>query len=273
MRYLALLLLCFSCSKSPTHFKGNAHTHPYHIQVGHTLTRAEKKEVHQLLKEAFEEVNTLYNHWNPKSLIRTDPHSSKLLPILFLAHHYKKLTKGRFDPGLGVQLKLFKTTSQLPSGYYPRAYDLDGMLKGYTIDRIVEKLTEKGYRNMYVEWGGDLRVQGHHPKGRKWQVLIEDEVIELEDEALATSGCKEQIWEIDSHSYTHIMNPLTGEMLKVEEGIVHQVSVRAPTGAFADALATAAMACETFEEASAFADEIKEEYGVDFWIQTWDFKH
>ena len=182
------------------------------------------------------------------------------------------ITKGRFDPGLGVQLRLFKISSKLPEGYYPKVYDLDGMLKGFTIDRIIESLTEKGYKHMYVEWGGDIRVKGQHPSGRKWKILIDKEVIELEEGALATSGCEEQLWDIEDTTYTHIINPLTGAMLKIENGMVHKATVRAPTCALADALATAAMACEIFEDASVFADEMKKEYDVDFWIETWDIK-
>jgi len=267
-----LLLFCFSCSKSPTHFKGIAHTHPYHIQLGCSLSSGEKKEVEKLLSDTFKEIDRLYNHWNPQSLLSTDPASPKLLPILVLAHHYKKITQGRFDPGLGVQLKLFKTAAKLPEGFYPKVYDLDGMLKGFTIDKIIERLTEKGYKHMYVEWGGDIRVKGQHPDGRNWKILIDKEVIELEEGALATSGCEEQLWDIEDTTYTHIINPLTGAMLKVENGMVHKVTVRAPTCALADALATATMACEVFEDASIFADEIKEEYDVDFWIETWDIK-
>ncbi|MCB1107484.1 MAG: FAD:protein FMN transferase [Chlamydiia bacterium] len=274
MRLILLLLslLSFGCSKPLNHFKGIAHTHPYHIQIGHPLNEEEKKGVEKILAATFEEIDTLYNHWNPNSLISTNPASTKLLPILMLAHHYKKVTKGRYDPGLGVQLKMFKTASKLPSGYYPKVYDLDGMLKGFTIDKLVERLTEKGYIHLYVEWGGDIRVNGSHPSGRKWQLLLDNEVIKLEDSALATSGCKEQTWTVDETVYTHIINPMTGNMVKVENGMVHQVSVRAPTCALADALATAGMACETFEEASKFAQEMKEEYDVDFWIQSWDIE-
>jgi len=269
---LLLFLFCFSCSKSPTHFKGLAHTHPYHIQLGHSLTFEEKKEIEKLLADTFEEIDTLYNHWNPQSLLSKNPTSPKLLPILLLAHHFRKLTKGRFDPGLGIQLKLFKTSSKLPKGFYPKVYDLDGMLKGFTIDKIIEQLTEKGYEHMYVEWGGDIRVRGRHSSGRKWRILIDKEVIELEEGALATSGCEEQMWDIEDATYTHIINPLTGVMLKVENGMVHKVSVRATTCTLADALATATMACEVFEDALEFADEIKAEYNVDFWIQSWDIK-
>jgi len=56
-----LLLLCFSCSKSPTHFKGLAHTHPYHVQLGHLLSSGEKKEVEELLSDIFKEVDRLYS--------------------------------------------------------------------------------------------------------------------------------------------------------------------------------------------------------------------
>ena len=46
-----LLFLCFGCSKSPNHFKGLAHTHPYHIQIGHSLTSQDKKEIENIFLE------------------------------------------------------------------------------------------------------------------------------------------------------------------------------------------------------------------------------
>jgi len=269
---LLLLVFLASCSKSNMHFKGVAHTHPYHIQIGHVLSSKEKEQVKEVIAKVFNEVDTMYNHWNPNSLLSKEPTSPKLLPILMLAHHYKKLTKGRFDPGLGVQLKLFKTHSKLPSGYYPKVYDLDGMLKGFAIDRITSELTEKGYTNMFIEWGGDIRVQGHHPNKRKWKILVDHTPIEVEDGAFATSGCEEQMWDIEDTTYTHIIDPLSGAMLKVENGMVHKVTVKAPTCALADALATATMACGNFEDALKFAEEVKEEHDVAFWIQSWDIK-
>ncbi|MBF5059163.1 FAD:protein FMN transferase [Candidatus Neptunochlamydia vexilliferae] len=251
MWLILFLALLFGCSKEPSHFQGVAHGHPYRIQIGGSPN---KTHVQALLEEIFEEVDTLYNHWNPDSLLSKNPDSPELQPILSLAHSFCTLTNGWYDPTLRGPIQTFKTQTAHSPGY-----DLDGMLKGYVIDQIVEQLLSLGYTNLYVEWGGDLRVHGKHPSGRPWQILLNDEVVPLENGAIATSGCAEQTWDIDGTTYTHIINPFTQEMVGVG---IYSVTVRAPTCALADALATACMASGS----ETFADAMKEKLPVDFWI-------
>jgi|JI10StandDraft_1071094.scaffolds.fasta_scaffold01341_8 thiamine biosynthesis lipoprotein len=272
MRVLILsLLLLFGCSKGPTHFKGVAHTHPFHIQVGRSLSIKEREEIHQLIRTTFEEIDHHYNHWNPHSDLSKGILSMEVQAILSEAQSYYELTEGRYDPTLGAPVKYFKQTGNLPEKVLPQTYDLDGMLKGFTIDLLISRLREKGYDSLYVEWGGDLRVLGHHPKGRPWLVLLDNRPFPLENASLATSGCEEQLWKIGNALYTHIINPHTLKMLEVKKGEVHQVSVMAPTCALADALATACMTCGSLENASAFAEKIKKEYPeVEFWITSYE---
>ncbi len=254
MRLILLLILLVGCNKGPSHFQGVAHGHPYRIQIGGSPNKA---LVQSLLGEVFEEVDTLYNHWNPHSLLSLSPSSPELQPILSLAHSFCTLTNGWYDPTLRGPIQTFKTQVAHPPGY-----DLDGMLKGYVIDQIVERLLAQGCKNLYVEWGGDLRVHGKHPSGRPWQILLNDRVVPLENGALATSGSAEQRWEVDGATYTHIINPFTEEMVKVNEKSIYSVTVRAPTCALADALATACIASGS----KTFAQAMKEKLPVEFWI-------
>lgn len=273
MPLILLLFFLFGCSKAPSHFQGVAHTHSYHIQVGNPLTNYGRKDIENIISKTFEEVDALYNHWNPYSLLSTNPDAPKLKAILTLAHSFQVLTDGRYNPTLGAPIKTFKTKGVLPKESSAPSYDLDGMLKGYVVDLLIEKLTQQRFcQNLYVEWGGEIRVIGKHPSGRKWHVLVDKEIVTLEDQAIATSGAQEQLWDIDGSTYTHIMNPLTSKMLKVEEGRVSFVTVKAPTCSLADALATACMTCETIEEASKFAKQMKEKYPVEFWIGIWHIK-
>jgi thiamine biosynthesis lipoprotein ApbE len=46
--------------------------------------------------------------------------------------------------------------------------DLNGIAKGWAVDKIAEALPS----SCWVEWGGDIKVRGHHPSGRCWQVAI-----------------------------------------------------------------------------------------------------
>ena len=46
--------------------------------------------------------------------------------------------------------------------------DLNGIAKGWAVDAIADQLPSP----CYVEWGGDVKVRGLHPSGRKWQVAV-----------------------------------------------------------------------------------------------------
>lgn len=46
--------------------------------------------------------------------------------------------------------------------------DLNGIAKGWAVDAIADQLPSP----CYVEWGGDVKVHGLHPSGRKWQVAV-----------------------------------------------------------------------------------------------------
>lgn len=268
---LVLPLLLVGCTKEPLHLNGVAHTHPYHIQVGHSLSYNEKKEVIRLINEVFVEIDETYNHWNPNSELSRDLSTPKIKAILSLAHSFYEITEGWYDPTLGRPIKIFKETGTLPSGSTPTAYDLDGMLKGFTIDLILKTLSQRGYHNLYVEWGGDMRTRGNHPSGRPWRILVDEKPLALIDRALATSGCQEQLWDIENHTYTHIIDPHTLKMVEVKKGHVHKVSVLASTCALADALATACMACGSLEKAYLFAKKIKKKYPeVEFWITSYE---
>lgn len=272
MRILILFLFLLSgCTNEPVHFKGVAHTHPFHIQVGHSLYVHDREAIHQIIRKTFEEIDHSYNHWNPNSDLSKGNLTSKVQAILSQAQSFYEITGGLYDPTVGALVTHFKKTGTLPKGPLPQKYDLDGMLKGFTIDLLMQRLMEKGYQNLYVEWGGDLRVQGNHPKGRPWLVLLSGKAFPLGDASLATSGCQEQLWQVGKILYTHIIDPVALEMLEVKNGRVHQVSVMAPTCALADALATACMASGSLESATAFAEKIKKEYPeVEFWITSYE---
>ena len=64
MRIILLLftLLLVGCGKKLTSIQGVAHTHPYHLQVGHSLSEKEKKEISDLITAVFIEIDEIYNH-------------------------------------------------------------------------------------------------------------------------------------------------------------------------------------------------------------------
>ena len=155
--------------------------------------------------------------------------------------------------------------------------DLCGIAKGFAVDLISEQLIAAGYHHFYVEWGGDIRVSGLHPTGRPWRVFIaqfentqlDDAIatVELQDEAIATSGDYIHNWGTETGYYSHIIDPSTGWATPLSPERVSSATVTAPSCALADALATAALLFDTIEDAQTWAKEIEEKYPtVRFWF-------
>jgi thiamine biosynthesis lipoprotein len=113
--------------------------------------------------------------------------------------------------------------------------DLGGIGKGYAADEMLRTLRALGIDRALVAAGGDV-VAGDPPPGRTgWSVKAGDQVLELANRAVSTSGDAEQFVEIGGVRYSHIVDPRTGL------GLVgaRQVSVVERSGMLADAWATA----------------------------------
>ncbi len=122
------------------------------------------------------------------------------------------------------------------------ALTLDGIAKGYVVDRMAEALERAGARRWLVDAGGDIRVAG---AGRApWRIAVQDpdhrgrypDVIALAEGAVATSGSYEVFYD-DARLYHHIVDPRTGRSPRDLVG----ASVCADTAMDADGLATAVM--------------------------------
>jgi len=161
--------------------------------------------------------------------------------------------------------------------------DLGGIAKGLCIDRLVENLVSMGYANAFVEWGGEIRANGQHPDQRPWTVYISRlsdnnpnnaiSKVFLNDQAIATSGDYEQNWTIrkdgETLTYFHIFDPKTLQALKATRSSIAAASVVAGTCALADGLATSAMLFPTMEEATLWANDVKDIYPeIAIWLIT-----
>jgi FAD:protein FMN transferase len=119
---------------------------------------------------------------------------------------------------------------------------LDGIAKGYVVDRMAEILTRRGLEDFLIDAGGDIRSAGRREDGRPWQVAVQDpakegvfpDLIGLTDGAVATSGSYEICFDRDRTRH-HIVSGRTGASPQQSRS----VSVVAPTTLAADALATA----------------------------------
>ncbi|MCY4562742.1 MAG: FAD:protein FMN transferase [Flavobacteriaceae bacterium] len=139
----------------------------------------------------------------------------------------------------------------LTKQYAEVSLDFNAIAKGYAIDLIGLYFTNKKTDNFLIEIGGEVLVRGHNPESNKpWSIGIENpivdslpkilRVVELKDKAQATSGNyrKFLIDSLTGEEYTHIVNPITGEL---KPSNLLSVSVTANTCIKADALATALM--------------------------------
>lgn len=125
---------------------------------------------------------------------------------------------------------------------------LDGIAKGYVVDRMAAVLAAGRMEHWLIDAGGDIRASGLRGNGMPWRVGVQDPekrdffpaITELRDGALATSGSYESYFDHERAAH-HIVDASTGASpLRIVSA-----TVRAPTAMMADALATALMVMPT----------------------------
>ena len=112
--------------------------------------------------------------------------------------------------------------------------DPGGVGKGYAVDRMVEILRVRGFRNALVAASGSsIFAVGNPPEEpRGWPINIADPSdhrknaaqVFLKDLSLSTSGSYEKSFRVAGHRYSHIMDPRRG--VPAESAV--QVTVIAP---------------------------------------------
>jgi len=125
--------------------------------------------------------------------------------------------------------------------------DLSGIAKGYAVDRIAEFLDGEAIETYLVEIGGELRARGRKLDGSPWKVAVErplagrrsvQQIMRLEDAAVATSGDYRNYFEEQGRQYSHILDPRRGRPAAAP---LASVTIVARTATYADAMATALM--------------------------------
>jgi thiamine biosynthesis lipoprotein len=118
---------------------------------------------------------------------------------------------------------------------------LDGIAKGYIVDRASSVLSTHGIHNHLINAGGDIRALGRPSARAAWRVAVQDpkkkgnypEVIHLTNGAVATSGSYEVFFDRE-RVFHHVVDPRTGLSPRHSDS----VSVIADTVMEADALST-----------------------------------
>lgn len=121
--------------------------------------------------------------------------------------------------------------------------DLSSIAKGYGVDVIAEYLQEIGINNYLVDIGGELRAYGVKPGNKQWTLAIErpvagqnvQRIIQIGDNAIATSGDYRNYYEFDGIRYSHTIDPKTGKPINHK---LVSVTVIDKSSMHADGLAT-----------------------------------
>lgn len=167
-----------------------------------------KQEIAVVL-EKWEQV---LSQWRPGSdLSRYNggaPATPELSRVLAMAEEIKGASHGAFDHQI---LEKVHAAGFGPEG---SGIDLSSIGKGFAVDRVCERLRERGMDDFVFALAGEVRAVG------EWPVEIEkpllsgyemDHVIQLKNQAVATSGNYRQFRETKAGLVSHIIDPRTGE--------------------------------------------------------------
>ena len=97
--------------------------------------------------------------------------------------------------------------------------DFSSIAKGYGVDRVANWLGHSGVKDYLVEVGGEMRLQGQSPSGNAWRIAIEQPdgvvgsvatALNLDNQAVATSGDYRNYFEVNGKRYSHTIDPRTG---------------------------------------------------------------
>lgn len=129
--------------------------------------------------------------------------------------------------------------------------DASAIAKGYACDVVAELLRKNGCKNLLVDIGGEVVLQGVNQQGTPWRVGITrptvdatgaekelQEVIESSNLCMATSGNYLQYYFVNGQRRSHTIDPRSGH--PVEHSLL-SATVTASSCMRADALATACM--------------------------------
>ena len=136
-----------------------------------------------------------------------------------------------------------KDTRKISFGQDGMEIDLGGIAKGYTSSQIMQIYQDCGVTSGLVNLGGNVQALGCKTDGSKWRVAIQSPddtedylgILEIENQAVITSGGYERYFEEDGVTYHHIIDPATG--YPADSGLI-SVTIVSDDGTLADGLST-----------------------------------
>jgi FAD:protein FMN transferase len=121
--------------------------------------------------------------------------------------------------------------------------DLGGIGKEFAVDRVFTMGAERGFEHLLVDFGQDIRAQGHPTEKPAWHIGLQDPKdparcwcgLAIKNSSVATSGDYFRNFTINGRRYGHIIDPRTG--YPVNNGCL-AVSIIAPSCTIAGILST-----------------------------------
>lgn len=248
-----------------------------------TVVHPDAARARELAGAAFDEIDrleTVFSGYRPDTPVSRlnrdgvlDDPPAELAAVVRRALHFAELTGGAFDPTVPPLIELYRNSFAETGGppaehvleeamsrvghrhvaadagriAFARpgmAVSLDGIAKGYILDRVVERATAAGAVGVLADGGGDLSAGEGEVAGAGWPVGVEHPrepgtllgTIEVRHQGVATSGDYMRAYTADRRHH-HIVDPRTGS----SPGHASAATVVARSAMDADALATAAM--------------------------------
>lgn len=239
---------------------------------GEEAISAAFNEIERLVKilSRFDTATPLYQ-LNREGFLNESP--PELSYLINKSKHYYSLSNGSFDitikPVLDFITQSFKNDQKLSGSEEKKIKDLlrlvdsgliytsgkritfrkdgvqitlDGIAKGYIVDKATKKLSDMGIKHALINAGGDISAIGGKDSNKPWKIAIEDplkgknypSVVSIKNGSIATSGNYEVFFD-KKKVHHHIINPKTG----LSPLINASVSIQAQTTMEADALSTA----------------------------------
>lgn len=261
--------------------------------VSMTLFHPSRDKAQEAMGQAFKEIDrltrlmsrfddaTAVGSLNSEGILKDVP--PELAQVILRALDYYRLSSGTFDISIKPIVDLFKKNfvngnNRPPSENKLRkalglvgadkiemqgrmirfrrpgmGITLDGIAKGYIVDRASKVLSKHEVRDHLINAGGDIRTMGTPGKKKQWTVAIQDpqkkkrypDIIQISKGAIATSGNYEVYFDREK-MFHHIVDPRTG----LSPELSTSVSVIAQTAMDADAMSTASFVMEPMQATS-----------------------
>lgn len=303
---LGFFVIWTSCSSPRTlrHFSGETMGTTYSIKIIGDGFYVDSLYVQRGIDSVLTVVNGQMSTWDPKSEISLFNQSKRMEPIplspeLFFvvnkALEISKITEGAFDITVFDLMSLWGFGPKAKNGF-PKGEDIEKVLsysgwekinlkesgiqklnpalkidlnsiaKGYGVDQVFNWLQVQGFKDIFVEIGGEVRCFGRNQKNKLWSIGIENPngsrkpnqlyaaVVNADGIAIATSGNYRNFVNINGEILGHTINPKSGYPIKTD---VLSVTVLSNSCLKADGWATALMAMD-YKKGLKTVDDLNE---------------